>query len=84
MDAVSGGAGDDTITGLLGVSGTYTLGDNIIGGAGTDTLNLIVASGASAGVGAEPGKRYASGARDFDLHVGELLQLAIRDGGFGS
>ncbi len=50
VDATNGGAGDDTISGLVGVSGTYTLGDNIIGGAGTDTLNLIVASGASAGV----------------------------------
>ncbi len=50
VDATNGGAGDDTISGLVGVSGTYSLGDNIIGGAGTDTLNLIVASGASAGV----------------------------------
>ncbi len=43
VDAVSGGAGDDTISGVLGTSGTFTVGDNIIGGAGTDTLNLIAA-----------------------------------------
>ena len=41
MDAVSGGAGNDTIVGLLGNSATYSNGDNIAGGAGTDTLNLI-------------------------------------------
>ena len=45
MDAVSGGAGNDTISGLLGSSGTYTVGDNIAGGAGTDTLSLIAVSG---------------------------------------
>jgi len=49
VDAVSGGAGDDTITGLVGASGTYTVGDNINGGAGNDTLNLILSSGDSAG-----------------------------------
>ncbi len=43
VDAVNGGAGDDTISGVLGTSGTFTVGDNIIGGAGTDTLNLIAA-----------------------------------------
>ena len=48
MDAVSGGAGDDTISGLLGTSGTYTVGDNIMGGAGTDTLNLIAVTGTDA------------------------------------
>lgn len=45
MDAPSGGAGNDTISGILGTSGTYTVGDNIIGGAGTDTLNLIATTG---------------------------------------
>ena len=49
VDAFSGGAGDDTFSGLVGVSGTYTVGDNIIGGAGDDTLNLIFSSGDSAG-----------------------------------
>ena len=48
MDAVSGGAGDDTISGLLGSSGTYTVGDNIAGGSGTDTLNLIAVTGTDA------------------------------------
>jgi len=48
VDAVSGGAGDDTISGLLGTSGTYTVGDNIMGGAGTDTLNLIAVTGTDA------------------------------------
>lgn len=43
VDAVNGGAGDDTISGVLGTSGTFTVGDNIMGGAGTDTLNLIAA-----------------------------------------
>jgi len=41
VDAVSGGAGDDVISGLLGTSATYSVGDNIFGGAGNDTLNLI-------------------------------------------
>ncbi len=45
VDAVSGTAGNDTISGVLGTSGTYTVGDNIMGGAGTDTLNLIAATG---------------------------------------
>ncbi len=48
VDAVSGGAGDDTISGLIGASGTYTVGDNINGGAGTDTLNLIDGGSATA------------------------------------
>jgi len=41
VDAVSGTAGNDTIQGIIGASGTYTVGDNIAGGSGTDTLNLI-------------------------------------------
>jgi hypothetical protein len=42
VDAVSGGAGDDTISGIVGQTGaTLSIGDNIMGGAGTDTLNLI-------------------------------------------
>ena len=45
MDSFSGGAGDDTISGLVGVSGTFGVGDTIVGGAGTDTLNLLVQSG---------------------------------------
>ena len=45
VDSFSGGAGNDTISGLLGSSATYTVGDNITGGSGTDTLNLIAASG---------------------------------------
>jgi hypothetical protein len=45
VNAVLGGAGNDTISGLLGTSGTYTVGDNIMGGAGTDTLNLIAVTG---------------------------------------
>ena len=43
VDAVSGGAGDDTISGLLGTTPSFSVGDNIVGGAGTDTLNLIAA-----------------------------------------
>lgn len=49
VDAVSGSAYNDTISGLIGTSGTYTVGDNIIGGSGTDTLNLIASSGSAAG-----------------------------------
>lgn len=49
MDGVSGTANDDTITGLVGASGSYGAGDNINGGAGTDTLNLVFSSGDSAG-----------------------------------
>ena len=45
VDAPSGGAGNDTISGLLGSSGTYTVGDNIAGGSGSDTLNLIATTG---------------------------------------
>jgi len=48
---VSGGAGDDTIIGLLGTSGTYSVGDNINGGSGTDTLNLIAASSTDGAAG---------------------------------
>ncbi len=48
VDAVSGGAGNDTISGLLGTSGTYSVGDNIMGGAGTDALNLIAVTGTDA------------------------------------
>jgi len=45
VDAVSGGAGDDVISGLLGTSGTYTVGDNIDGNSGSDTLNLVAGTG---------------------------------------
>jgi Domain of unknown function (DUF4214) len=47
VNAVLGGANNDTISGLIGASGTYTVGDSIIGGAGTDTLNLIDAGSAT-------------------------------------
>jgi hypothetical protein len=47
---VSGGAGDDVITGLIGTSGTYTVGDNINGHDGADTLNLIDGSGTAVGL----------------------------------
>lgn len=50
VDAVSGGAANDTISGIIGTSGTYKLGDNINGGAGSDTLNLIDSSGTAAGL----------------------------------
>ena len=45
VDAINGTAGNETISGVLGTSGTYSVGDNIIGGAGTDTLNLIATTG---------------------------------------
>ena len=48
MDAVNGTAGNDTISGLVGVSGTFNVGDTISGGSGTDTLNLNVQSGGQA------------------------------------
>jgi len=44
VEGVSGSAGNDTIAGVLGTSATYQLGDNINGGSGTDTLNLLAAS----------------------------------------
>jgi len=50
VDAVSGGAQDDTISGIIGTSGTFKLGDSINGGAGTDTLNLIDSSGTAVGL----------------------------------
>jgi len=49
VDSVSGGAGDDVISGLLGTNGTYTVGDNIKGYSGSDTLNLITNGSAIAG-----------------------------------
>lgn len=51
VDAVNGTAGNDTITGLINSSGGYSVGDNIIGGAGTDTLNLIAQSASDAAGG---------------------------------
>jgi len=50
VDEVKGGAGDDTISGIIGSSGTYAGGDNIIGGAGTDLLKLIDSDSTAAGV----------------------------------
>ena len=47
VDAVSGTQKNDTISGIIGASGTYNVGDNISGGAGTDTLNLIDAGSAT-------------------------------------
>jgi len=49
VDDIDGGSGDDTFTGVVGASGTYNVGDNITGGAGTDTLKLLMTSGDSAG-----------------------------------
>ncbi len=37
---MSGSAGNDTINGVVAASGTFTIGDDIMGNAGTDTLNL--------------------------------------------
>jgi len=45
VDTPSGGANNDTFAGVLGASGTYTVGDNIIGGSGTDTLSLVATTG---------------------------------------
>ena len=50
MDEVKGGAGDDVISGIIGSSGTYAGGDNIIGGAGTDLLKLLDDDATAAGV----------------------------------
>ena len=50
MDEVRGGAGDDTISGIIGSSGIYAGGDNIIGGADTDLLKLIDSDSTAAGV----------------------------------
>jgi hypothetical protein len=41
VDGISGSAGNDTISGIIAASGTFTIGDDIFGGSGTDTLNLI-------------------------------------------
>jgi len=51
VDAVSGGAGDDVIVGLINSSATYTVGDNINGNGGNDTLNLIAQSATDAAGG---------------------------------
>jgi len=48
IDGISGTSNDDTISGLIGASGTYNVGDNITGGSGNDTLNLIDAGSATA------------------------------------
>ncbi len=45
VDAINGTAGNDTISGVIGSSGTYSVGDNIMGGSGNDTLNLIATTG---------------------------------------
>lgn len=49
VDEVVGGAGADTIKGILGTSGTYGVGDNIGGGSGSDTLNLVTNGSGIAG-----------------------------------
>jgi hypothetical protein len=51
VDGFNGTSGDDTFTGLVNSSGTYSVGDNIIGGAGNDTLNLIAQSATDAAGG---------------------------------
>jgi hypothetical protein len=40
QDNITGTTGNDTILGLVGTGATFTLGDAINGGAGTDTLKL--------------------------------------------
>jgi len=51
VDAVSGTAGNDTINGVIGnSSGTYSFGDDIRGGSGTDTLNILDGDGTAVGV----------------------------------
>lgn len=50
MDAFSGGAGDDTFAAIMATASTYNVGDNINGGSGTDTLNIIDVSGTAASV----------------------------------
>jgi len=50
VDEVKGGAGDDVISGIIGSSGTYAGGDNILGGAGTDLLKLLDDDATAAGV----------------------------------
>ena len=49
VDSISGGDADDTISGILGTSGTYTVADDVVGGAGDDTLKLITNGSAIAG-----------------------------------
>ncbi len=48
VEGVSGSAGNDTITGVIGASGTYNVGDTINGGLGSDTLVLTDAGSATA------------------------------------
>jgi len=50
VDAFSGGAGNDTFAATMATASTYNVGDNINGGAGTDTLNIIDVSGTAASV----------------------------------
>jgi S-layer protein len=50
VDAFSGGAGDDTFAAIMATASTYTVGDSINGGSGTDTLNIIDVSGTAASV----------------------------------
>jgi hypothetical protein len=42
VDAVSGGAADDIINGLFGSGNTFSVGDSIFGGGGSDTLTVNV------------------------------------------
>lgn len=48
VDAVSGTSKDDTISGIIGVTGTFTVGDDIKGYSGDDTLNLIAITATAA------------------------------------
>jgi len=48
VDSFSGTTNNDTFSGLVGASGTFTVGDNLIGGGGTDTLNITDAGSATA------------------------------------
>ena len=51
VDGVSGTAGNDTISGVIGnSSGTYSFGDDIRGGSGTDTLNILDGDGTAVGI----------------------------------
>jgi len=48
---VSGTAGNDTISGVIGnSSGTYSFGDDIRGGSGTDTINILDGDGTAVGI----------------------------------
>jgi len=83
VDAVSGTQGNDTITGVLGNgSSTFNFGDQIYGGSGTDTLNLLDGEGTAMGIVSMDGvevvnvRTLVSGAHQTHLNASDWSGIA--------